>query len=134
MSSNVTIGMLKASQKRIKRPALSAESQSSTPASTKGWFATNPTVSPSIRPKPMTMFWAKSCCISIKSESSATAMIISRTSYGWVGSAGKILLILYSGFGGFAGKAFALRWLFQGIKVSSFLICSKHSCSVKAKK
>ena len=43
-SSNVTIGMLNASQKRMKRAALSDALMSSTPASTAGWFATIPTL------------------------------------------------------------------------------------------
>ena len=50
--------MLKQSQKRTKRAALREASMSSTPASTIGWLATTPTVRPSMRPKPVTMFLA----------------------------------------------------------------------------
>jgi hypothetical protein len=45
---------------------------SSTPASTCGWLATMPTVSPSIRAKPVMMFLAQSLEISKKSASSTT--------------------------------------------------------------
>jgi len=58
-STKVTIGMLKASQKRTKRAALRLASLSSTPASTIGWLATKPTVRPAMRPKPMTMLRAR---------------------------------------------------------------------------
>ena len=51
-SSNVTIGMLNASQKRTKRAALIDASMSSTPASTGGWLATMPTGAPASRAKP----------------------------------------------------------------------------------
>ncbi len=57
-STKVRIGISKASQKRTKRAALRAESMSSTPASTIGWFATTPTVEPSRRMKPVMMFFA----------------------------------------------------------------------------
>jgi hypothetical protein len=57
-STKVTMGMLKASQKRTKRAPLTEESMSSTPASSEGWFATMPTVRPSIRAKPVRMFLA----------------------------------------------------------------------------
>jgi hypothetical protein len=56
--------MLKASQKRTKRAALRDASLSSTPASTKGWFATKPTVRPAIRPNAVTMFFANWSAIS----------------------------------------------------------------------
>ena len=69
--------MLKASQKRMKRAALREASESSTPASTIGWFATIPTVRPSMRPKPVTMFRAKASWISKKSPSSTTFRISS---------------------------------------------------------
>ena len=53
-STKVTSGMLNASQKRTKRAALRAESISRHPAICVGWLATNPTVWPSMRPKPVT--------------------------------------------------------------------------------
>ena len=43
-STKVTIGMLKASQKRTKRAALIELLMSRQPASTSGWLATMPTV------------------------------------------------------------------------------------------
>ena len=79
-STKVTIGMLKQSQKRTKRAALRLASESSTPASTIGWLATKPTVRPSTRPKPVTMFPAKPAWISKKSASSAVFRISSRMS------------------------------------------------------
>ena len=57
-STKVTTGMLKASQKRTKRAALIELLMSRQPASTSGWLATMPTDCPSMRPKPMTMFFA----------------------------------------------------------------------------
>ena len=56
---------------------LAEASESSTPASTIGWLATKPTVRPSMRPKPVTMFLAKASWISKKSPSSATFRISS---------------------------------------------------------
>src|SRR3954462_15610998 len=50
-SSSVTMGMLKQSQKRTKRAALSAELISSTPASTIGCWATMPPARPHERPR-----------------------------------------------------------------------------------
>ena len=76
-STKVRIGISKASQKRTKRAALREASQSSTPASTIGWFATTPTVRPSMRPKPVTMFLAKAPWISKKSPSSTIFTIAS---------------------------------------------------------
>ena len=55
-SSNVMIGILYASQVRMKRAALSEESISKPPASTFGWLQTSPTDSPAIRAKPTTTF------------------------------------------------------------------------------
>ena len=43
-STNVTSGMLNASQKRTKRAAFTEESMSSTPASERGWLPTTPTM------------------------------------------------------------------------------------------
>jgi hypothetical protein len=57
-STKVTSGMLKASQKRTKRAALTEASMSRQPASTSGWLATMPTGGPSMRAKPMMMFLA----------------------------------------------------------------------------
>ena len=59
------IGILKESQKRINRAALSEESISSPPAKTFGWLQTSPTTSPLIRAKPTTIFLANSFCTSI---------------------------------------------------------------------
>ena len=51
-STNVTSGMLNASQVRTKRAALFDASMSSTPARTLGWLPTMPTAYPSRRAKP----------------------------------------------------------------------------------
>ena len=48
--------MLNASQNRTNRDAFSLASMSSVPASTFGWFAITPTLRPSSRAKPVTMF------------------------------------------------------------------------------
>ena len=69
-STNVTMGMLNASQKRTKRAALREASESRTPARTMGWLATMPTVAPSMRPKPVMTLRANSGWISKKSASS----------------------------------------------------------------
>ena len=69
--------MLKASQKRTNRAALRLASMSSTPARTWGWLATTPTVSPSMRAKPVMMFLAYSLEISKKSASSTILRISS---------------------------------------------------------
>jgi hypothetical protein len=52
-STSVRIGISKASQNRTKRAALRALSMSRQPASTNGWFATTPTVDPSMRMNPV---------------------------------------------------------------------------------
>ena len=57
-SSKVRIGMLNASQNRMKRAALSLASISRHPARTFGWLATTPTVCPARWPNPQTMFMA----------------------------------------------------------------------------
>ncbi len=57
-SSNVTMGMLNASQKRTNRAALMDALMSSTPASTAGWLATMPTLMPPRRAKPQMMLLA----------------------------------------------------------------------------
>ena len=69
-STSETSGMLKASQKRTNRPALNEASLSSTPASTAGWLATNPTVWPPRRPKPQMMLRANPACTSMNSAPS----------------------------------------------------------------
>ena len=52
------MGMLKASRKRTKRAALTLALMSRQPASSLGWLATMPTVRPSKRAIPITMFLA----------------------------------------------------------------------------
>ena len=76
-STKVRIGIEKQSQKRTKRAALRLLSMSRQPASTIGWFATTPTVRPSMRMKPVRMLRAKSLWISKKSPSSAVLAITS---------------------------------------------------------
>src|SRR2546422_155371 len=87
-SSNVTSGMLNASQNRMNRAPLSEALISSTPASAAGWFATTPTGRPPRRAKPTSRFPAKSPCTSRSSPSSTTRRITSRMSYALVGSSG----------------------------------------------
>jgi hypothetical protein len=50
--------MLNASQNRTNRAALIDDLMSRQPASTSGWLATMPTVWPSMRAKPVRMFFA----------------------------------------------------------------------------
>jgi hypothetical protein len=76
----VTSGMLKALQKRMKRAALSEASMSSAPACTEGWLATMPTERPQTRAKPITMFMAWPDCTSRKSALSTTRAMTLRTS------------------------------------------------------
>ena len=57
-STNEMIGMLKASQKRMKRAPLMEASMSSTPASALGWLPITPTECPFSRAKPITRFCA----------------------------------------------------------------------------
>ena len=76
-STNVTIGMLNASQKRTNRDAFSLASMSSVPPSTFGWFAMMPTERPSRRANPITMFIAQNGKISRNSPSSTTRRITS---------------------------------------------------------
>ena len=77
--------MLNASQKRTNRAAFSPASMLSVPAIALGWFAMTPTVRPSTRPKPTTMFGANSGCVSRKSSLSTMCSMIVFTSYGWFG-------------------------------------------------
>ena len=74
-STNVTSGMLNASQKRTKRAAFTEALMSSTPASTVGCCATIPTLRPPRRAKPTMMFCAYCACTSRKSPSSTTERI-----------------------------------------------------------
>jgi hypothetical protein len=57
-STNVTSGMLKQSQNRTKRAALTDASMSRQPARCLGWLATTPTERPPSRAKPQMMFLA----------------------------------------------------------------------------
>ena len=57
-STNVTSGMLNASQVRTKRAAFVEASMSSTPAREAGWLPTTPTEWPPSRAKPHTMLVA----------------------------------------------------------------------------
>jgi hypothetical protein len=79
-STNVTRGMLKASQKRTKRAALIEASMSSTPASALGWLPTTPTAWPFRRAKPTITFWAYRGAISKKSPWSTTSRTTSAMS------------------------------------------------------
>ena len=74
--------MPNASQVRTKRAAFSLASMSSVPATCSGLLATTPTLRPSMRPKPTTMFCAHSSCTSTKSPSSSTASMTVCMSYG----------------------------------------------------
>jgi hypothetical protein len=74
-STRVTIGMLNASQKRMKREPLSDASTSIAPASQPGWLATKPTVAPSMRPKPTTMLRANRGFTSRKSPASTSRLM-----------------------------------------------------------
>ena len=88
--------MQNASQKRTNRAAFSPASMLSVPAIACGWLAMMPTVRPSTRPKPMTMFGAKSGCTSRKSPLSTMCSMTVVTSYGWFGESGMIVLSLRS--------------------------------------
>ncbi len=79
-SSNVMSGMLKQSQKRMKRAILFDASTSRQPASTIGLFATMPTVRPPMRAKPTTALRAKLAWTSKKLSRSTAASTIVCTS------------------------------------------------------
>ena len=64
--------MLNASQNRTKRDAFSDASMSRVPARTFGWLAITPTLRPSRRAKPVTMFIAQNGNTSRNSPSSTT--------------------------------------------------------------
>ena len=83
--------MLKASQKRTKRAALTEALMSSAPAITFGWLATTPTGCPSRRAKPTTMFIAKYCWTSKKSPLSTTIRTTSLMSYDSFDESGMIV-------------------------------------------
>src|SRR6478735_1010859 len=89
-STKVTRGMLKASQVRTNRAPFSADSMSSTPASTIGWLPTMPTVWPSRRANPHTIEPAQRGKYSKKSPSSTTTSMTFFMSYGMFGLAGII--------------------------------------------
>ena len=63
-STNVSMGILKASQNLTNLAAFLLESLSKQPAKTIGWFATTPIVCPSNLMKPIIMFFAKFSFIS----------------------------------------------------------------------
>ena len=87
-STKVSTGMLKQSQVRTNRAAFSEASMSRVPAKCMGWLATTPTLAPSTRPNPTTMFCAKPAWISRNSPSSRMRVITSCMSYGWFGESG----------------------------------------------
>jgi len=58
-SARKSSGTLKALQVQMKRAALSAESQKSTPPFTRGWLATTPTTAPAMRASPTISSGAK---------------------------------------------------------------------------
>ena len=64
--------MLNASHVRTKRAPFSDASMSRVPAYDIGWLATTPTLRPSTRAYPHTMFGANSECTSRKTPSSTT--------------------------------------------------------------
>ncbi len=76
-SSKVTSGMLKASQKRMKRAPLTLASMSTQPASTAGWLATTPATRPPKRAKPTIRFCAWSAMTS-SHEPASTIRSITR--------------------------------------------------------
>mmetsp|Transcript_16976 Transcript_16976/g.46641 ORF Transcript_16976/g.46641 Transcript_16976/m.46641 type:complete len:226 (+) Transcript_16976:661-1338(+) len=87
-STKVTRGMLNALQKRTNRAALLLALMSRHPARVSGLFPTTPTVWPSIRANPVTMFCAISGMISKMSPWSTICRIMSFMSYGVLGSSG----------------------------------------------
>ena len=71
--------------------AFSPASMLRVPAIWDGWFAMMPTVRPSTRPNPITMFGAKSGCTSRKSPESTRCAITWWMSYGWFAESGTIV-------------------------------------------
>ena len=82
--------MLKASQRLMKRAALSAESLSRIPASCLGWLATIPTGWPPKRAKQVIRVLANFGFRSNHSPSSTISRITSYMSYGWREESGTI--------------------------------------------
>ena len=87
-STNVTSGMLNASQNRTKRAAFTDASMSSTPARTIGCCATTPTLRPSRCAKAQMMLRAQPSWTSSISPSSNTRRIASFMSYGLLAASG----------------------------------------------
>ena len=85
----------------MNRAALSALSAKSTPPLTAELLATMPTVSPSIRPKPVTSSAANSGLISKNESSSTSPSITSWMSNGWLSTSGTVLRV--SGADGSSG-------------------------------
>src|SRR5215213_6757576 len=83
--------MLKASQSQMNRAALSALSTNSTPPRTAELLATMPTVSPSMRPNPVTSSAANKGLTSKKEPSSTSPSITSWTSNGVLSTSGTTL-------------------------------------------
>ena len=82
--------MLKASQRLMKRAALSAESLSRMPASCFGWLATIPTGWPPKRARQVISVFANFGLMSNHSPSSTISRITSYMSYGWRDESGTI--------------------------------------------
>src|SRR5947208_842105 len=135
-STNVTSGMLKASQKRTKRAALTEALMSSAPAITFGWLATTPTGCPSRRAKPTTMFIAKYCWTSKKSPLSTTIRTTSLMSYDSFDESGMIVARPGSARSGSSvgGKRGGCWSQLCGTKLSRRRTWAKHSSSDSARK
>src|SRR5205809_928067 len=91
-STNVTSGMLKASQKRTNRAAFTDASMSSTPARIIGCCATTPTDLPSSRANAQMMFCAQPSWTSSTSSSSTTLRMTSFMSYALFEAAGTMCM------------------------------------------
>ena len=85
----------------MNRAALSALSVKSTPPLTAELLATMPTVSPAIRPKPMTSSAANSGLISKNESSSTSPSMTSWMSKGWLSRSGTVCRV--SGSDGSSG-------------------------------
>ena len=85
----------------MKRAALSALSVNRTPPLTAELFATMPTVSPAIRPKPTTSSGANSGLTSKKDSSSTRPSMTSWMSNGWLSRSGTVCRV--RGFEGSSG-------------------------------
>src|SRR5690349_25116450 len=84
-STNVRIGIEKASHVLTNLAAFSEASISRQPARCSGWFATTPTGAPATRPEPTTMFFANPSCYSDNVWSSITVLLGRWGTYGWFG-------------------------------------------------